>query len=264
MFRVFPVVSAPLLLLALQILLISHLLFFPNAAEAKLFRNSYISFELPSKWECTLNETEWVCRNTDTSGQKDKEAIIILTAKQVGPSDSIAAYESFLKMARTLPSTQGTPIRSQVKSVMHKQISGHVWIDGMHLSSEVRDYYTRYLATVKDQIAIVVTFSAHMQHYTKYSGDFFRSVESLNILGTRALLNNSQAMASVRPGAETLGANIQTAMPTGFGDDLPEEGSSSGGNSTTSIILALAIILGAGGAYLMLKGKDKGKGKKFR
>lgn len=245
MFRISPVTGLALLLLA-------------PVAEAKMFRNSYISFELPAKWECVLNETEWVCRNTDTAGQKDKEAIIILTAKEVGPSDSLAAYEGYLKTPRTLPSTLGTPIQSQVKSVMQKQINGHVWIDGMHLSSEVRDYYTRYLATVKDRIAILVTFSAHMLHYTKYSSDFFRAVETLHVLNTRNLFNSSQTMASVRPGAETLGANIQSAIPTDFGEDLPEEGSGGGGDSgTMNVILALAIILGAGGAYLMLKGKRK-------
>ncbi len=228
----------------------------PVISHAKLFRNSYVSFELPVKWDCSLVDTEWVCRNTDIGQQRDKEAIIILTAKEVGPADSFQAYEAHLKAQKILPSSAGQAVRSQILNVTQRQINGHPWVDGMHLNSEVRDYYTRYLATVKDRIAVLVTFSAHKLHYSKYTSDFFRAIESLRVLSTRGLMN-SQTLGSVRPGSETLGANIQTALPADFGEDLPEEGSGGSGSGSTQMILAVAVLLGAIGAYLLLKKNKK-------
>ena len=35
-------------------------------------------------------------------------------------------------------------------------INDHPWLDGLHLNSEIPGYYTRYLATIKDQLAILV------------------------------------------------------------------------------------------------------------
>lgn len=47
-------------------------------AEAKVFRNAYVAFELPDTWNCNLEHTEWVCRSQND--KESKEAIIILTA----------------------------------------------------------------------------------------------------------------------------------------------------------------------------------------
>ena len=78
----------------------------PQMVEAKVFRNSYLSFELPDKWDCYLENTAWVCRyaisknclgpNSSTptceeQRKKAREAIIILAAKEVGPKDSFSA-----------------------------------------------------------------------------------------------------------------------------------------------------------------------------
>ncbi|RYZ85297.1 MAG: outer membrane protein assembly factor, partial [Proteobacteria bacterium] len=53
-----------------------------------------------------------------------------------------------------------------------------------HLSSEVQNYFTRYLASIKGRIAVLVTFSAHKQFYTKYSQDFFKAVSTLRVIET--------------------------------------------------------------------------------
>ena len=46
-------------------------------AQAELFRNAYVSFELPPNWACKLEKTEWVC--TSKYAKNVKEAIIVLT-----------------------------------------------------------------------------------------------------------------------------------------------------------------------------------------
>jgi hypothetical protein len=57
------------LLASLAIILLSF------TAQAKVFRNAYISFEMPETWKCNLEQTEWVCRSEQT--KEAKEAIII-------------------------------------------------------------------------------------------------------------------------------------------------------------------------------------------
>src|SRR5690242_21056889 len=104
-------------------------------AHAKRFRNAYVSFELPPNWNCKLEGSEWVCEN-DFS-QKTKEAIIILTAKEVGPTDTLPAYLAHLQTPRTITGRGGTTSKSQVINVKERMISSQMWIDGMHLGSEV-------------------------------------------------------------------------------------------------------------------------------
>src|SRR6185312_5686077 len=156
-----------------------------GTAHAKRFRNAYVSFELPPNWNCKLEGSEWVCENEFSN--KTKEAIIILTAKE-------------------------------------RMISNQMWIDGMHLGSEVGPYFTRYLATIKDKIAILVTFSAHKEQYTKYSADFIKAIESLRVVATKDSLGDRGGGVGFGPGVgETIGAPIGQSMSPYTSDTLPEE-----------------------------------------
>ncbi len=228
-------------------------------ASAKTFRNAYVSFDLADRWDCQLEQTEWVCR-TQPGPNDNREAVIILTAKEVGPSDSLPAYEQHLKTPRTIPSRTGQPIQSQIQKVESRMINQHVWIDGMHFASEIPNYYTRYLATTKDKIAILVTFSAHKAHYAKYSNDFFRAIESLRVVATKNLMGNGGGGSGV-PGSGLLGSGNSGGI--GFGDELPEEGSGSKGlDGATLGVLALALIVGGIGLYMVLGKKKKKPAKK--
>jgi hypothetical protein len=228
-----------------------------HTAEAKIFRNAYVSFELPEKWNCSLEQTEWVCRTNDPGLA---EAIIVLTAKEVGPQDALPGYESHLKQPRTIVTRAGSSVQSTVYKVEQKKIANHVWIDGMHFSSEVYNFYTRYLATAKDKIAVLVTFSAHKLHYTKYSGDFFRAIESLRVIAMRSTMNGvNQAGGEVFGG--NLGDGAFPAEPGGLGIDGL---GGAGGPDAIKSFLAVALICAAVGIYLMIKRKGKSKGKKKR
>jgi hypothetical protein len=221
--------------------------------EAKVFRNAYVAFELPDTWSCNLEHTEWVCRSQ--ANNESKEAIIILTAKEVGPTDSFDAYTQHLATVQNAP---GKPAGSRViyppKQV---KINDQVWIDGLHLGSEVTNYFTRYLATIKDRIAILVTYSAHKNFYTKYSQDFFKSIQSLRVIASKNLLDNPQSGA-LRPGGETLGAPIGQAMP---GEMTMEQGQGGGagsqGQRTKMMMLGVAVLLAGMAIYIFIKMKQK-------
>ncbi|MCX7977837.1 MAG: hypothetical protein N2578_02415, partial [Bdellovibrionaceae bacterium] len=166
--------------------ILSLLILLSSSAQAKVFRNAYIAFEIPETWKCVLEQTEWVCRHD--GGPESKEAIIILTAKEVGPTDSFPQYEAHLASPIT---AKGVASATQSKIVYKPKmvkINDQQWVDGLHLGSEVGSYYTRYLATIKDNIAILVTLSTHKNFYTKYSGEFFKTVQSLRVIASKNLL----------------------------------------------------------------------------
>jgi len=130
-------------------------------AQAELFENSYLSFRLPDGWSCKREETDWVCV-PPTPGKK--AAIAIMTAKFKGPDDTLAAYMSHLS---GLPSTkQGV---STVTAPHQRSIKGIVWIDGTFLNSEIKGYYTRYMATVDSGIAVLYTFSFSKSRFSEFN-----------------------------------------------------------------------------------------------
>ena len=56
---------------------------------------------------------------------------------------------------------------SIVKPPIQVNVQGTLWVDTTLLSSEVPDYYTRYMATVKDDVAVLYTFSVHKSSGTR-------------------------------------------------------------------------------------------------
>ena len=125
--------------------------------------------------------------------------MIILTAKQKGPPDSLAQYINHLKKPRTVKSSKGTNT-SKVFHAKQRQINQHMWVDGFHSGSEVPTYYTRYLVTTKGTLSVLVTYSAHKDHYKKYASDFAASINSLRVM------NVSPDFASKQGGSIGMGS----------------------------------------------------------
>src|SRR6185312_5884445 len=208
----------------------------------------------PDTWKCALEHTEWVCRSE--SDKESKEAIIILTAKEVGPTDSLDAYSQHLNTPQTTHTKTGQTIVSRITYPPKQvKINDQVWIDGLQMGSEVSNYFTRYLATIKDKIAILVTLSAHKSFYTKYSQDFFKAVMSLRVIATNNLLAQPD-LGPLRPGSETLGAPIGMAMPgdmVGTGDMPTGDGTGGKSSKTKALFLGLALVLAALAGYVFMK-----------
>jgi hypothetical protein len=227
-------------------------LIFSLGANAKLFSNSYVSFDLPPNWDCKREGTEWLCISQFST--KAKEAIIILTAKEVGPTDTLAQYMAHLKEPRSLPAKAGPPTPSKVLHVQQRNVNNHPWVDGLHLGSEVTTYYTRYLATIKDRIAILVTFSAHRSHYTQYSNDFIRAIESLRVTATKDMMPQARTASP-----DKTKGHIGTPIPSsGDFETFPGE-DSTGGAAGLRKLLGLALILAAVGLIIYMRSRKKGK-----
>lgn len=250
----------------LALILAVQFIYTPQAS-AKKFRNSYVSFELPSKWDCYLENTAWVCRyaiskscigpkaSTKTcqaQRKKTKEAIIILSAKEVGPQDSFKVYYDHLKKPRPIVTRKGRRTKSKIIHVKPVTIDNQKWVDGMHLGSEIPHYYTRYTVTIKGNIAVIVTFSAHKLFYTKYSSQFFRAIKSLRVVATKSSINNRK---EVRPRGNKGMLGDGFGLPnllddTGGGDFGDGEDSS---DSSSNLLFLVAFLLAAIGVYIWFK-----------
>lgn len=227
--------------------------------QAKRFTSQYCEFELPNGWECALEGTEWVCQSSNKD--RRKEAIIILAAKIRGAQDDLAQYQAYLKAPKTFGLPDGKTQVSDPKYVKMNQINGHNWVDALHLASEVPGFYTRYMATVKEDLGVAVTFSVAKDHYDDYQVIFDRIIATLRVFRQKstkasdfvAKKQNENLVDGVfEPGLDS--ANQQMDI----GAQRKKKGTG-GGTSTTDLLLYGLLAGVVGFALLKMKG---GKGKK--
>jgi hypothetical protein len=223
---------------------------FSGSAEAKIFSNQFVEFQLPEKWECQLDGTEWVCQSTDE--QKKRDAIIVLAAKIRKPGmDELTEYRAHLKKKQLYQSLSGETVESEPKYVKDTVVSGTTWVDSLHLQSEIPDFYTRYLATVVQDLGVLVTFSVRKDKYNEYAPDIEALVKSLK--------------AFRKPGDP----NAQSGETTGEAqnpDDLvfdknaekknKNEGAH-GNNEDAATALLVVIVAVAAGGYIIWRRRKK-------
>ena len=154
--------------------------FFCQLSSAKLFKNSFVSFELPSSWKCELAGSTWNCSNQYE--KKVKSAVIILAAKEVGPQDSLDIYIKEISNKPGVTIQGNKHFKAKKLQVKKTTINNQIWVDGLSYNSEAPDFYTRYLATIKNKISILVTFTSHKDYYTVNANDFLKAISSLKVL----------------------------------------------------------------------------------
>jgi hypothetical protein len=159
----------------------------PSASYAAKFTNQFSEFELPPQWQCNLEGAEWVCQSTNDS--KKKDAIIVLAAKLKGEQDSLEHYLTYLKASKSWTTLQGKPAKSEAKYAKTANINGHPWIDALHMESEIPGFYTRYLATVKDDIGVLITYSITKNKYQQYVSDFESMIKTLKVFRKAGAIN---------------------------------------------------------------------------
>lgn len=229
---------------------------------AKVFTSQFTEFLLPNGWECAMEGSEWVCQSTNNN--RKKEAIIILAAKLKGGQDSLSHYQTYLKNTKEFKIPGGKKQVSEPKYTNIKDIKGHKWVDSLHLASEVPGFYTRYLATVKGDLGVLVTFSVSKDHYSSYSKVIDGIVESLKVF---AQMKNSptkfvrQARDGSLPGEGEFVEDGSDALDIGLGARKRQKSGSSDG-STDMIMYIIGAAAVAFVLMRMKKGKKKTKKKK--
>jgi len=172
----------PVLWHHIKLLTLAMVLLMP-AAFARKFTSQYCEFELPSGWDCALEGTEWVCQSSNKD--RKKEAIIILAAKIRGSQDSLVQYQGYLRKAKTFTLPGGKTQVSEAKYTKLNEVNGQKWVDSLHMASEVPGFYTRYMATVKEDLGIAVTFSVAKDHYSAYQELFDSIISTLKVFRQR-------------------------------------------------------------------------------
>lgn len=234
--------------------LVSACLLLGASAYAKTFSNQFIEFQLPEKWECALDGTEWVCQSTDE--QKKRDAIIVLAAKIKKPGmDELPIYKKHLQDKQIFTSVAGEKIESEPRYVKDLDISGKTWIDSLHLQSEIPDFYTRYLATVEADLGILVTFSVRKDKYEEYGPDVDAMVKSLRAFRKPGVLNESPAGEA---GNANTGINTENII---FGTETGKKGgpavAANKGNEEMMSGVLLLILLAAAGGFIYWRKKNK-------
>jgi len=213
----------------------------PSAQAAK-FANQFVEFELPPQWECVLEGAEWVCQSKDE--MKKRDAIIVLAAKLKGDQDSLDQYLSYLKASKTYTSVQGKSVKSDPKYAKSVNLNNHPWVDSLHLESEIPGFYTRYLATVKQDIGVLVTYSINKNKYQAYLNDFDSMVKTLKVFhkpgGINTAATNPFANAQIPQGI-TESTVFPGAAPAG-GSDQPVAKRKSGDNSMLLLLGLIAVV----------------------
>lgn len=124
---------------------------------AKPLVTSYLSTEIPNNWVCTLQPSSvWACNTADPL--QSKEALLVFAAKVAGPEDSLANYLVQFKTPKSLAGADGLPKPSQILVAQQQTLDGNPWVVAQHLGSELPGFYTTYLSTIKNGVAIQITF----------------------------------------------------------------------------------------------------------
>lgn len=182
---------------------------FLQSAHASKFANQFVEFELPAGWVCLLEGAEWVCQNQQDPAKK-KDAIIILAAKIQGDQDTLDQYLNYLKNPKGYVSPQGKSVTSEVRYARNQTIGDQPWVDALHLESEISGFLTRYLATVKDGIGILVTYSVNKNKWQDYASMFDAMVKSLKAFRREGGLNAAAANSDLFKNAK---------VPSGLSND---------------------------------------------
>lgn len=191
--------------------------------KAQTFVTDYLEFTIPKGWACELENTVWSCRyklpkkcfksktkNCLAARKLYSEAIMILTAKKTGPKDSLRQF--YRKLNQPFPLLLETSkgkkkkLLSKVVHTKKPKIKAQIWVDSLHMGSELPNYYTRYLATVKNNTSVIITFSSHKKHYAKYSKTFFETMKTLKVKGgsnIKSPLPQSHSLLSPKVGTIT-------------------------------------------------------------
>lgn len=220
-------------------------------------KTAYVSFDHPEGWRCELSQGVWICQST-LEGER-RESVVLSIATMATEWDTVDNYLEYLKKPRTITDDQGKPLESKVTYARKRDINGVTWIDSLQVNSELPGFWSRYVATVHNKLAILITYVVSQDQYQRLAPQFERMVGSLRPNAEFDLNIASKQGEMPLPGASKLGPmqsdilrerlKPATAVKT-------EEEEEEGGSSVTMLLL---VGLLAGVAYWMIRRRKKTK-----
>ena len=187
------------------------------SAQAVIQCTSYVCFDRPKTWTCRAEGVHLICHNKIK--KLAKEAVIIAVAKETGRQDSVSQYISYLKNKKEFKTKKGKAINSKVFHSKQRTLNRHLWADGFHLDSEIPNYYTRYLGSTKQGLAVLVTYTAHKKKWSKYSKDFNKSIQSLRFLNVEESLKKLRLARKGQLGRKGIRDYLEDVIGDGIIED---------------------------------------------
>ena len=216
---------------------------------AKKFRSKFISFNLPPNWDCKKEDLDWVCQ-PDSVAERSEVILIVVTKRKDPVDDTYEKYESVLNSSKRMKDLLGNSYNSVVKYVKSKDIRGQLWMDSLQNGSEIPGFYTRYLASFKEKVAGLVTYSIAESIYAKWADIMDQVVTSLEIKydekAFQEVMKNRRNVPLLGRRGRAGGGRGAPSLGGDTGEKTPEEKSD---ESPVGTIAGVLILAGAGFYY---------------
>lgn len=147
------------------------------APSAFALTTAYVQFDHPDGWRCELSQGVWICQST--LEQDRKESVVLSIATMATEWDTLENYEEYLKQPRNIQDEDGKTITSKVTYTRRRNINGTTWIDSLQHDSELPGFWARYVATVQNKLAILITYIVSDERYAQLAPQFEHMVASL-------------------------------------------------------------------------------------
>jgi hypothetical protein len=238
---------------------LSFFVFIFLGGSAFALKTAYVSFDQPEKWQCELSQGVWICQSNLETDRR--ESVILSIATVASEWDSVENYEEYLKKVRTIQDEEGKTLSTDIKYVRKRNINGFWWVDSLQFNSELPGFWARYLATVQNKYAILITYIVSDEHYKQLAPQFERMIASLKPNKELDLNIASKQDGGGIPGANIMGRreeiikNLLNAHKS-----KPKEQVVPAGNMVSIFLgLILAVVIGA---YIVLRRRKKPPGPK--
>lgn len=223
-------------------------------------QTQYISFEHPDKWVCENAEGTYICQSTEQL--EKREALVMSIATWASEWDSLENYLNYLKTPKKIKDDQGFELTSTITYTHKRKINGVEWVDSLQFNAELPGFWTRYLATVQNKLAILVTYVVSEEHYKQMAPKFERMVASLKPNADFDINSAKKSDQVAQPGTQKLGKeflearlNVRKAVPRPSAPPAPTGGS----GSNMKLLIFVAALAGFGWAVIRRRKKPPTK-----
>jgi len=225
------------------------------SAEAKLFQTQFIKLQLPPNWSCRQEELDWVCQ-PDNVAERSEVILLVVTKAVNEVDDSFPKYESVLKTPRDMRDLLGNAYKSEIKYVKKRDIKNWPWMDSLHVGSEIPGFYTRYVASVKEKVAGLITYSIAETTYPKWSAIMDEVIDSAEIFFDPKAFND---LMGARSGSllASRGTAKGRMAPTEVDPTVTNNSQGGAGNLDPTQIGGGLLLLGGLAFFIWKKKKNK-------
>ncbi|MCB0356225.1 MAG: hypothetical protein KDD40_04420 [Bdellovibrionales bacterium] len=181
-------------------------LFLLFSLPANALKTSYLILQEPKNWSCSQQAAEYLCRSLNPLEQK--ESFLTVKAKLASREDSLQAF--YVSLKQPLISSNGVSQNqySKVYFVKQELINQQYWIHALHLNSNIPNYFTEYLVTLKGDLAIGIELNFHQSRYSKYKDKMIEISNKLQLVENIASRSQKVTNAPQNP------APLNTAPPS--------------------------------------------------